>query len=87
MEDPLAQNVDQPSNVFTVHSRGEMDEIDNLTKETSAIVLESVISYALFFYEIKDVDVRVYSKRVEEQLENLEASAVEACMLKYLFNC
>ncbi len=41
----------------------------------------------LIFYEIKDVDVRVYSKRVEEQLENLEASAVEACMLEYLFNC
>ncbi len=49
MEDPLAQNIDQPSNVFTVHSRGEMDEIDNLTKEASAIVLESVVSYALFF--------------------------------------
>ncbi len=40
-----------------------------------------------FFNEIKDVDVRVYSKRVEEQLENLEASAVEACMLEYLCNC
>uniref|UniRef100_A0A5K3F7R5 Vacuolar protein sorting-associated protein 52 homolog n=1 Tax=Mesocestoides corti TaxID=53468 RepID=A0A5K3F7R5_MESCO len=41
-------------------------EVDSLSSEVSSVVLES------------DVDLRIYSKRVEEQLRNLESSAVGA---------
>ncbi|EUB61589.1 Vacuolar protein sorting-associated protein [Echinococcus granulosus] len=54
-----------PNEVSRCSSGGEMDDIGALSDEVSNIVLES------------DVDLRIYSKRVEEQLESLESSAVE----------
>uniref|UniRef100_A0A915F0D3 Vacuolar protein sorting-associated protein 52 homolog n=1 Tax=Echinococcus canadensis TaxID=519352 RepID=A0A915F0D3_9CEST len=54
-----------PNEVSRCSRGGEMDDIGALSDEVSNTVLES------------DVDLRIYSKRVEEQLESLESSAIE----------
>ncbi|KAM7542365.1 hypothetical protein Aperf_G00000007122 [Anoplocephala perfoliata] len=62
----VASEPGDPNDNSFLSTNTESDEANILNGEISSSVLES------------DVDLRVYSKQVEEQLESLEASAIDA---------